>query len=180
MTLTECEEVLYVRGDMCRQGLPGTGKQGTAPVKKSTGWLTNSPCIADKVGVQCLNTQLHPEEQHRHVHLLGGRDKHAEKYTRELCRAILEGLKDQMREDGIIGELAEGTTCEEKDWSGDWEEEEAWDDVTGKKLQPKEVKKARSTELQYCEDMKLADLVPEQEAWAVSGKAPDNHQVDRP
>ena len=56
------------------------GEEG--PVKKGTGFLTNSPQIAKELGKVC-------DKSHSHVMLKGGsRCSDAQKYPKELCDAM--------------------------------------------------------------------------------------------
>ena len=82
---------------------------GTAPVLKPTGWLTNSPCIAERPGVRCSN--LYGESTHRHVHLVNGRARAAQVYPVKLCLAILNGLRDQLTEDRLMYGTGIGSVC---------------------------------------------------------------------
>ena len=68
-------------------------EHGTALVKKETGWLTNSHELAYVLHVQCVNMRENKKLWHRHVHLVNGRAKVAEKYPPALVRAILRTLK---------------------------------------------------------------------------------------
>ena len=51
--------------------------------------------IANKLAKVC-------QGNHRHIQLIGGRAKKAEIYPPKLCKAIIEGLVEQMEEDGKI------------------------------------------------------------------------------
>eukprot|EP00972_Heterocapsa_arctica_P043955 6491785-Heterocapsa_arctica.AAC.1 len=61
-------------------------------IEKATGFLTNSPRIAARVG------ERHSGD-HRHIHMMGGRDAAAQVYLERLCRAICTGVKEQLRDD---------------------------------------------------------------------------------
>ncbi len=41
--------------------------------------------------------------QHRHIALIGGRAKAGEVFPEELCKEIVKGLNEQMKEDGRLG-----------------------------------------------------------------------------
>ena len=51
--------VMKVVGDQCRYGLVATDGEYTGPAKKSTGFMTNSPCIAAALNKRCMNTRQH-------------------------------------------------------------------------------------------------------------------------
>ena len=61
--------------------------------------MTNAVRTARQLATGCPGN-------HRHIHLIRGRAKAAEVYPDELCKAIVRGLMEQMRQDGRIG--AEG------------------------------------------------------------------------
>ena len=62
------------------------GKQGL--VKKATGFMTSSRCMAKELGVTCPGG-------HEHVPLVGGRAAGAQVYPKELCEAIVRGVVKQ-------------------------------------------------------------------------------------
>ena len=47
--------VQRITGDMCRQGMVGQDEHGVALVKKPTGYMTNSKCIAQELSLRCEN-----------------------------------------------------------------------------------------------------------------------------
>ena len=49
---------------------------------------------------------------------------------------------------------------------------EAWDDVSGKALDPEKVKEARTEELGYFRRYEVYKKVPTKECWEKTGKAP--------
>ncbi len=49
---------------------------------------------------------------------------------------------------------------------------DAYDDVSGAPLDPKEVYRARKEEVKFIQDMNLYDKVPVEECWKNTGKAP--------
>ena len=85
---------VLVTTDMCRWNLTTEMWDGAKQVKKPTGILTNSPEIAWVIDRRCVCTTPHGN-------LLNGRAKAAEKYTQEFVRAVLKGLRNQLRSDGI-------------------------------------------------------------------------------
>ena len=84
-------------GDQCRYGLKAKAGNQEGPARKSTGFLTNSPCIAKRLSLRCPNRFGY--HKHDHVQLVDGRAKAAEKYPPQLCKAICQGLIDQMEMD---------------------------------------------------------------------------------
>eukprot|EP00972_Heterocapsa_arctica_P088524 13051748-Heterocapsa_arctica.AAC.1 len=69
--LTSLPGVERVIGHMCAHGMWQVDDQGPGLIKKATGFLTNSPRIAARVGVKCAG-------DHRHIHLMGGRATYAQ------------------------------------------------------------------------------------------------------
>ena len=87
--------VHIVENHQCRFGLESHihvrgGEQG--PVKKPTGFMTSSRCIAMQLDKRCDGT-------HTHVHLVGGRAATAQTYPEEQCKAIVRGVVRQKAED---------------------------------------------------------------------------------
>ena len=78
------------------------GKEGL--VRKETGWLTNSPFIAAVLEGVCSNT-TGKEPWHRHVVLEGGLCKKAAAYPPALAKAVLQGLRQQLVQDGKLSEV---------------------------------------------------------------------------
>ncbi len=74
--------------DMCQYGM---NVDGRGPNQKPTIWITNSVHIARQLQRRCGG-------EHRHVALMGGLAKKAAEYPEELCRAIVKGLKQHLRE----------------------------------------------------------------------------------
>ena len=89
--LLEKPSVRVVEGHMCRWNMmthidKKNGNMGL--VKKATGFMTSSSCIANELGIRC-------EGGHAHVPLVGGRAAGAQVYPKELCEAIVRGVIKQ-------------------------------------------------------------------------------------
>lgn len=147
--------------DQCMYGLQtwAIGSKPRVPARKRIRLMTNCYHIFLKLGRRCDGT-------HRHQELIGGRAREAAKYPEALCRAICEGLRNQLEEEehGVrhllsvshntsIGELApdddNATENSRRDRGVAHEEEDgqcgqAWDDITGECVDPREVRKARA------------------------------------
>ena len=67
-------------------------KHGPGYAKKPTRCLTNSVVSAGALSQRC-------PENHRHVHLMEGRDRAAAVYPTELCRTICRATLEQANED---------------------------------------------------------------------------------
>ena len=61
----------------------------------ATGFMSNSEYVLNRLSRRC-------DRSHRHIALVGGRAKRAEVYPEQLCREILIGLLDQMKQDKRI------------------------------------------------------------------------------
>ena len=144
------KDVYFVKGPMCRWSMRAEGARGEGFVRKDTGWLTNSPALRDILEGGCSNKGKPVKDWHRHVHLINGRARAAQVYPPRLVRAILRGLKEQMRSDGALGEIgavSAGPTGEEEIFA-DGKFLELVDDVNGCVLQTDLVNEARRLELE--------------------------------
>ena len=65
----------------------------------STGFLTNSPCVAKQLERRCPNRP--GVKKHDHVRLENGRARKAQEYPDGLCKAICRGIKEQLEADRI-------------------------------------------------------------------------------
>ena len=94
--------VFTVETHMCRFGMTSHIRERDGPrglVKKPTGFMTSSRCIAAQLDSRC-------DGSHEHVHLVGGRASAAQVYPDELCRSILRGVVRQKAEDGRVDSIA--------------------------------------------------------------------------
>ena len=125
--------------------------------------MTNSEELANELGRRC-------SLDHEHQTLVDGRAKEAARYPEPLCEAICMGLvKEIVKQEAKIkhlcsvnagdtigedsededGKTDEGTDTKKKRQGMTHEEDdneyvgEAWDDVSGAHLDPKEVRRAR-------------------------------------
>ena len=98
--------VVTVKGHQCGFGQGAWGKDGWGPVAKATGWMTNSLCVAQRVGVLCTG-------DHEHVHLVSGCANATERYPVALVKAILKGIRDELGIGRGIRALEVGVTAEE-------------------------------------------------------------------
>ena len=91
------EGIIRVNGDQCMFGIKSNDGTREGPARKATGFFTNSVGIAEKFNRRCPNR--HGDIIHKHVTLESGRTRAAQVYPEDLCRAICEGLQDQIRMD---------------------------------------------------------------------------------
>jgi len=161
---------------MCAWGLESTDDAGrTGPVKKSTGWMTNSRRIAEVLSARCPG-------EHEHVSLLGGgRAAKAREYTKPLRRAILQALRDELQEIGEINAFTGTGPVPDEDIqlfkpdappyapsSDEW----FWDDVNGGWLQSKLVREAREEEMAWMRRREVYEPCEESACWRSTGRSP--------
>ena len=93
--LLENPAVTLVQAHMCRFGMETVDDKisgSVGLVKKPTGFMTSSPCIAAELEKQC-------DGSHKHIHLVGGRAAAAAIYPEALCQAICRGFIRQKKQD---------------------------------------------------------------------------------
>ena len=146
-----------VEGHMCPHGQHLWDYDGFGLVLKRTGWMSNAPAVLKRVSMRCSN-EVKPQSQwHRHVPLLNGKAGPCEKYPPLLVERILRGLRDQLKETGLLASFGVGVLCEEV-WPStpdsdltytdtDDSEELFFDDVSGAALPPDLIRKGREEEL---------------------------------
>ena len=147
------------RGDQCRFGACAVDAQGSALVRKATGWLSNDDIILDAIALPCLNRgRAKDRPHHRHAHLIQGRPKAAERYPEKLVLTILRALRRSMQCAGVLGSLEvaappahrhldEPEPLEAMD-RGDYGEI-YYDEIANLPLPTAKVKEARAEELEY-------------------------------
>ena len=175
--------VQRVHGDQCQFGAevrdgPATGQ----PVKKPSGFLTNSACIAASLNKQCKGTGGWCSRPRGGKHELcsGKVAAGAQVYPRGLCRAVLKGITDQLKADGLVKDGCYGIQVADDDlevlketygpaqgYSGRYK-----DDLTGQVLKDSLVAKARAVELEYFNSKGVWRKVPRGSARAATGKSP--------
>ena len=124
-----------VTADLCMYGMMSKDPHGEGLAKKPTKFLTNSACLAKSLSIRCSG-------DHRHVALIGGRAKSCEVYPRKLCEAMVIGLKNQLKSDGLT--MSDGSllsTGHDEDTGEDWTQ--YYDDMSGLPLRTDLVVKAR-------------------------------------
>ena len=171
-------------GDQCQYG-QATSKG--EPIQKPTGWMSNSPWILRALSRRCQGRggQCSRPEGGRHVWASGAVGKAAAIYPFNLCKAILQGLKKQLTEDGYFKQGTVGIQAKWLEADDDVEEyvknaqamavqgELTYRDaLTGQPLIPALVQEARRKELQYFAEKAVWKLRPRAEAYASMGKPP--------
>ena len=80
-------------------GMTGVDKRGDALVHQATRIMTSSDAVVKQVGLQCENPGS--AKQHRHVHLIQVRARHAQVYLRMFSERLREGISAQKRLDEL-------------------------------------------------------------------------------
>eukprot|EP00435_Cladocopium_sp_Y103_P033093 s1902_g8.t1 len=150
--LVNLPNTFLVQSPMCRFNMMAKDDDGEwGHVRKETLWLTNSEEIARELQGVC-NNYVPGQEPHRHVHLVGAsRAKAAQVYPKELCEAILRGLKNQLEKDHSISAIEEMVGGPAPDDAVEWDHQmsEFVDDSSGQLLDAELVRKARQEELDW-------------------------------
>ena len=181
--LQKIDGVEVIRGDQCQFGAvaphgPGAGR----PVKKPTGFMSNSPEILHALSRKCegLNGECSRPAGGKHWICSGSICKDMAKYPRELCRAVLRGLTAQLRADKRLTAGCYGLQAADEDnavaehvygpaqgYSG-----KCKDDLTGQALRDDLVKLARAKELEFFCSKGVWLKVPRQRSYDRTGKPP--------
>ena len=107
-------DVRRVVGDQCQMG------QETAklePIKKPTGWASNSEEVRKVLQARCLGKGGQCSRNGGGIHrtCCGGLARRAAVYPMKLCRAILRGFRNQLRADGRLADGVAGIQTLEKE-----------------------------------------------------------------
>ncbi|CAK0857259.1 unnamed protein product [Prorocentrum cordatum] len=173
--------VFTVKGPMCRRGMKLTNPRNGQEefVRKETGWVTNHPGLARRLQGTCSNVDGRTE-WHRHVTLVGGIARFAKVYPPKLVEAVLEELKDTLKD---VGELSTAQVQQSGPVPvdaavppGDWTS--YWDDVNGGYLEAGLVAQARAVEREWVKKQELIEIVPRsQESLRKKGRKPGNFKI---
>ncbi len=199
MKVASLAGVRRVTGDQCQYGQEtGSGE----PVKKPTGWMSNSDEVLKSLEAKCLGRDgwCSRTAGGRHQTASGRRAREAAVYPTALCRAILIGCRNQLRRDrrlhpGVCGlqslwdeepattfqDLRTGEALDEADAvvaervfavSDASARLQYRDAVSGQPLEPALVRAARKKELEYFDHKQVWRKRPRAEALAKTGKRP--------
>ena len=177
-----------VHGDQCQYGQVNRSNQ---PIKKGTGWMANSKEILKALKKRCKGKNGSCSAGGQHAPCTGGDARRAAVYPFRLCRAILEGFRNQLRVDRRMTAGVHGMSCDVEVDLVLQEQCEAWmniriaeelnvaydqvqfkDAITGQPLDPTLVKAARAKELEYFATKGVWHYRPRSEALARMGKPP--------
>ena len=90
--------VARVVADQCE---PGQETEAGEPIRKPTGFMSNSPCILGQLHRKCTGSRglFSRPERDEHWPCNSTVSRMAGIFQRELCEAVLRGLRDQPRQD---------------------------------------------------------------------------------
>ncbi len=179
----ELPNVQRVNADQCQYDNECTfGLQKGLPVKKPTGFMSNAPRLLARLEKKCAGRDgfCSRRKGGQHAKCEGKVAKLAAKYSDALCKAILRGMYDQMRESGIVHDHEVGLHAVTDD--GDFEKAfkakdlrytgRYRDDITGQILRDDLVREARAKELEYFKAKGVWLKRPRREARHVTGRPP--------
>ena len=193
------EHVERVVGDQCQYG---QADEFDNPVRKATGWMTNSPCLREALSQRCtgMHGYCSRHKGGRHRTASGRLAREAAVYPFVLRKAILKGLQRQLRRDGLVQQHVYGiqpaweedvvtttyrdfetgtllSVTEYRHMEGVFtahgkNSEKFVDGMTGQPLDPDLVRAARAKELRYFEEKRVWTKRHREEALRVTGKRP--------
>ena len=183
------EELAKVHGvemayaDQCQYGQAiQSGRHRGDPVKKPTGFLGNSPEVAKQLSKRCTGTggSCSRPAGGQHRGCSGSHAQAAAIYTREMCRAVIKGISEQLRKDGTLKRGCYGVQVPDEDeatlkelygpaqgYSGRFR-----DDLSGQVLRDDLVHEARAKELEYFHSKGVWVKAPVSEARRRTGRPP--------
>ena len=158
--LLELSGVHRVTGDQCMYGAEAqSGPDKGQPIKKPTGFMTNSEEVSKTLSERCsgMGGMCSRPAGGRHITCSGTHAREAAKYPRGLCKAMLRGVRNQLRADELLKNGCFGVQVPDEDaaverniggpaqgFSGRYR-----DDLTGQVLRDVDVQAARAKELEY-------------------------------
>ena len=166
-------------GHQCQYGQQvQRGKYKDQPVRKATGWMSNAPRLLARLDRKCLGQggQCTRPSGGKHVMASGHVAREAAVYPRNLCKAIIRGMMDEMHSRGIWrpGEVGMHAVADEDNLDQTIASEKCSgayrDDISGQLLRDDLVKEARAKELQYFAQKGVWVKRPKHEARQRTGK----------
>ena len=162
--LSTMEELMKIpgveltHGDQCQYGARvARGPLKGRPVKKPSGFLSNSRCLSRALSRTCSGTKGACSRGGQHAQCSGRIAREAAIYLRELCQAVIKGIVEQLKEDRLLKSGCFGvqvpddeeeieSLCQEAStgYSGKFK-----DDITGQVLLDELVLEARRVELDF-------------------------------
>ena len=164
-----------VKGDQCQYGQEVQfGEYKGQPVKKPTGFMSNAPQLLKRLSRTCRGSGGACSRPRGGEHALcsGRTARDAARYSKSLCRAIINGMIDEMHVRGIWrrGEVGLHAVTDEDGVLPEGCSGKYRDDTTGQPLRDDLVAEARAKELRYFCDKGVWAKRPKHEARARTGK----------
>ena len=179
--LMKVSGVLLSHADQCQYGAQvAHGPLKGRPIKKPTGFLTNSKSLNEILQRTCSGTGGVCSRGGSHVHCTGRIAKEAAIYPRGLCQAVIKGIVDQLKQDRLLKSGCFGVQVADDEeeieslcqsvstgYSGKFK-----DDLTGQVLKDELVHDARRIELDFFNRKGVWVKVPYEEARRRTGRPP--------
>eukprot|EP00971_Amphidinium_carterae_P220004 4367367-Amphidinium_carterae.2 len=165
--LMQAEGVQVVQGPMCRWKMQQEQNGEIGYIRKETKWMTNDPHLAQVLAGTCANFQADPRGWHRHILLVGGRARAAQKYPPLLVKAILRSIRSAILSRSSLSAvelMTGGPIADRIEVTEDPEYGEYWDDVNGGYLDPKLTNEARKLELEWVKNEGVYSYITSEEA----------------
>ncbi len=167
--------VSRVKGDQCQYGQEVQfGKYKGQPIKKPTGFMSNAPQLLKRLSRACQGYGGACSRPRGGEHALcsGRAARDAARYSKSLCRAIINGMVDEMHVRGIWrrGEVGLHAVTDEDSVLPEGCSGRYRDDITGQPLRDDLVAEARAKELRYFCEKGVWVKRPKNEARARTGK----------
>lgn len=157
---------------MCRFGMNSENEVGVGVVKRPTGFRANSEHVREQSSRKCMGG-------HRHVQLMSGRARACQVHAEMLVRAILKGIKQELKHSGILAMVYQDLPVASAD-EGDMYSYEGHfvDDVPGQVLDTRLAIEARKLEMATYDAHDAYEKKPSEECWQVTGKAQIGCRLD--
>ena len=172
-----------ITADQCQLGAEvPDGDQAGAPVRKATGFMSNSRALLHHLHRRCHGHDgwCTRRKGGKHVVVQGKLTRGTAIYSDKLCRAIIRGMTAQLKVDGLIKDGEVGINAMDDDaaveatlrgpeqgFSGQYR-----DDLTNQVLRDDLVKEARRKELDYFCSKGVWLKRPKEDARAKTGRSP--------
>ena len=151
---------------MCRYGMNSSDESGGGRVKKPTGFLTDSPFLADQLRNKCMGG-------HKHIQLVGGRARACQVYPEKLCRAILTGIRNEVVNCGTVtAKSGDMLNINQDHYDPAEYMDEYVDDISGQPLIRELVQAARGEEMAEFDQHNVYAKAPISECIRITGKGP--------
>ena len=173
--------VTLTHGDQCQYGAKVVrGPLKGRPVKKPSGFLSNSKCLSHTLSRTCSGTGGACSLGGQHAQCSGIIAKDAAVYPRGLCQAVIKGIVEQLKEDKLVKAGCFGVQVADDEeeieslcqsalsgYSGKFK-----DDISGQTLRDELVHEARRVELDFFSKKGVWVKVPYEEARRRTGRPP--------